>query len=51
MTPEPDDSPHSDGRTDEPTPVHPVRGASVLLAGATGGIGGIGGALADELHP
>lgn len=27
--------------------MHPVRGASVLVAGATGGIGG---ALADELH-
>ena len=47
MTPVPDDRAPPAGRTDEPTPAHPVRGASVLLAGATGGIGG---ALADELH-
>ncbi|MFW6090985.1 MAG: SDR family NAD(P)-dependent oxidoreductase [Actinomycetota bacterium] len=45
----PDDTPlhegHGDGRTLATT--HSVRGASVLVAGATGGIGG---ALADELH-
>jgi cyclic-di-GMP-binding biofilm dispersal mediator protein len=32
---------------DGPAPPHPVEGASVLLAGATGGIGG---SLAEELH-
>ena len=41
----PDDTPFPDGQTCATT--HPVRGASVLVAGATGGIGG---ALADELH-
>jgi len=32
---------------DEASAAHPVRGASVLVAGATGGIGG---SVADELH-
>lgn len=48
MEPVPDDPPvldeHGDGQAWSP---HPMRGASVLVAGATGGIGG---ALADELH-
>lgn len=49
MEPVPDDIPPRDGNGDgrASATTHPVRGASVLVAGATGGIGG---ALADELH-
>jgi cyclic-di-GMP-binding biofilm dispersal mediator protein len=45
VEPVPDDISLPDGHTS--ATAHPVRGASVLVAGATGGIGG---ALADELH-
>jgi cyclic-di-GMP-binding biofilm dispersal mediator protein len=41
----PDDTPREDALLAAAT--HPVRGTSVLVAGATGGIGG---ALAEELH-
>ena len=48
MEPVPDDTPVPDLAGGGPKAVpHPVRGASVLVAGATGGIGS---ALADELH-
>jgi len=48
VEPVPDDTPSGDSHADGPTPVtHPVRGASVLVAGATGGLGS---ELADELH-
>ena len=47
MTPEPDDSASPASPREERTSSHSVRGASVLVAGATGGIGG---ALVDELH-
>ncbi len=46
MTSEPDHRPPS-AEHDDGTPTHPLRGASVLVAGATGGIGG---ALVEELH-
>jgi cyclic-di-GMP-binding biofilm dispersal mediator protein len=44
VAPVPDETTHQSGQS---SVTHPVRGASVLMAGATGGIGG---ALADELH-
>ena len=48
MKPVPHDTPVRDGHGDgQASATHPVRGASVLVAGATGGMGG---ALADELH-
>lgn len=49
MEPVRDDIPPREGSGDgqASATAHPVRGASVLVAGATGGIGG---ALADELH-
>lgn len=48
MTPVPDDSALPGDPGEDPTAVtHSLQGASVLVAGATGGIGG---ALADELH-
>jgi len=48
VEPIPDDTPVRGGHGDwQASATHPVRGASVLVAGATGGIGG---ALADELH-
>jgi len=48
VEPVPDDTPARDGHGDgQASAPHSLRGASVLVAGATGGIGG---ALADELH-
>jgi cyclic-di-GMP-binding biofilm dispersal mediator protein len=46
VAPAPDESPNHE-RSDDGSPPHPVEGASVLVAGATGGIGR---ALAEELN-